>query len=400
MPVWHDSTRRWVDDGRLVLLGVTQEQHADRCRLFARWQKFEFPILHDPINVLRSQAVPILTAIDEHGIVRNLQPRLETFEAEFLDRSFPAETAEAESSPPQPPDLDALKDQVRRTRTADAWRSLGDALVLWGGIDRIDEAIDAYEHVLGLRPDDADSHFRLGVCFRLRFESSHRRPGDFQAAVDAWGEALDREPNQYIWRRRIEQYGPRLAKPYPFYDWVDQATADLATRGEPPVHLAVMPTGAEIAQPSREFEALDPVQQSPDPQGRIHRDRLGLVEAEVAVVPAKVGAGETARVHVTFLPNAIRKAHWNNESTPLRIWIDPPEGWRVSNRLLSAPQGDRPETNEVRRLDFEVEVPSTASGVTRIPAFALYNVCEDLGGVCLFLRQDLVIEVEVMQDAP
>ncbi|WP_169977222.1 tetratricopeptide repeat protein [Tautonia rosea] len=400
MPVWHDSTRSWVNDGRLVLLGVTQEQHADRCRLFARWQEFEFPILHDPINVLQSEAVPILTAIDEHGIVRDLQPRLETFEAEFLDRSFPAEHTNAEVASAQPPDLDTLRNLARSNPTADAWRSLGDALALWGGIGRIDEAIEAYEHALALRPDDADSRFRLGVCHRMRFESPHRLPGDFQAAVDAWGQALNQEPNQYIWRRRIEQYGPRLAKPYPFYDWVDEATEALAARGEPQVPLAVMPTGAEIAQPSRDFEVFDAVEQSPDPQGRINRDRQGLIEAEVAVVPAKVRPGATARVHVTFLPNAIRKAHWNNESTPLRLWIEPPEGWRVSGKLLTAPQGDEAETNEIRRLDFEVEVPSSATGPTRIPAFALYNVCEDLGGVCLFLRQDLVIEVDVIQEAP
>jgi hypothetical protein len=389
-----------VDEGRLVLLGVTQEQHADRCRLFAQWQDFEFPILHDPINVLRSEAVPILTAIDEHGIVRDLQPRLETFEAEFLDRSFPARNTEAEGVPPRPPDFDALRRFARSAQTADAWRDLGDALVLWGGIGRINEAIDAYSLALARRPDDANGLFRLGVCHRMRFESAHRLPGDFQAAVDAWGQALDREPNQYIWRRRVEQYGPRLAKPYPFYDWVDQAIEELAARGETPVPLAVMPTGAEIAQPAREFEVLDAVGQSPDPRGRIVRDRDELIEAEVAVVPAKVHAGETARVHVTFLPSAARKAHWNNESTPLRIWIDPPAGWRVSGQLITAPQGDRPETNEVRRLDFEVEVPPSATGPTRIPAFALYNVCEDLGGVCLFLRQDLVIEVNVVRGSP
>ena len=81
--------------------------------------------------------------------------------------------------------------------------------------------------------------------------------------------------------------------------------------------------------------------------------------------------------------------------TPLRLWIDPPEGWRVSSRLLTAPQGDRPETAEARQLDFEVEVPPSASGRTRLPAYALYNVCEDERGVCLFRRQDLVVEVDV-----
>jgi hypothetical protein len=156
-----------------------------------------------------------------------------------------------------------------------------------------------------------------------------------------------------------------------------------------------MPSGAEIAHPAREFEVTQDDERPPDPEGRINRDRDGLVEVEVTVVPARVRAGQTARVHVSFLPDDSRKAHWNNESTPLRLWIDPPEGWRVSSRWLTAPQGDRPETDEVRRLDFEVEVPPAASGRTRLPAHALYNVCEDVGGVCRFLRQDLVVEVEV-----
>ena len=75
MPVWHDATRQLVKDGRLVILGVTQEQHPERCRLFAQWKQFDWPILHDPINVLESAAVPIVVAIDEHGIVRSTRPR-------------------------------------------------------------------------------------------------------------------------------------------------------------------------------------------------------------------------------------------------------------------------------------------------------------------------------------
>ena len=75
VPVWHEATREWVKQGRLVLLGVTQEQHADRCRLFAQWKRFDWPILHDPINLLEAPAVPIVVAIDEHGIVRAIRPR-------------------------------------------------------------------------------------------------------------------------------------------------------------------------------------------------------------------------------------------------------------------------------------------------------------------------------------
>ncbi len=157
---------------------------------------------------------------------------------------------------------------------------------------------------LALDPADKNALFRLGVAHRMRHESAGRRPGDFQAAIDAWGRALELDPNQYIWRRRIEQYGPRLAKPYAFYDWVVQAKAEISRRGETPVPLTVEPYGSELAGPVRDVlaEASAPVE--PDPKGQIHRDEERLIEAEVVVVPARVRPGQAARVHVTFRPGA------------------------------------------------------------------------------------------------
>ena len=125
----------------------------------------------------------------------------------------------------------------------------------------------------------------------MRHESAGRRPGDFQAAVDAWGRALVLDPNQYIWRRRIEQYGPRLTKPYAFYDWIVQARAEITRRGESPVPLAVEPYGSELAGPVRDIldEAALPVE--PDPKGQIQRDTQRLIEAEVVVVPSRSASG-------------------------------------------------------------------------------------------------------------
>ena len=196
----------------------------------------------------------------------------------------------------------------------------------------------------------------------MRHESAGRRPGDFQAAIDAWGRALELDPNQYIWRRRIEQYGPRLAKPYAFYDWVVQAKAEISRRGETPVSLTVEPYGSELAGPVRDVlaEASAPVE--PDPKGRIQRDEQRLIEAEVVVVPTRVRPGQAARVHVTFRPGAAHSAHWNNESTPLRVWVAGAEGWTIASRLLEAPQGDQPESVEVRRLEFEVKAPADRRG--------------------------------------
>ncbi len=378
-----------------MLLGVTQEQHPDRCRLFAQWKGFDWPILHDPINLLEAAAVPIVVAIDEQGVVRSVRPKPETLEQDFLDREFHTGGAAPVPMRPPTPDPEQVARQAGAENTAPAWRRLGDALVLWGGANRVNEAIAAYEETLRRAPGDAIARFRLGVCYRLRSEGPKRHPGDFQAAVRAWDRAFAAHPNQYIWRRRIQQYGPRLEKPYPFYDWVDQATAEVRARGEKPIPLPVPPSGAEIAGPVREFgpEASPP--RAPDPEGRILRDGDGLIRTEVVVVPSRIPAGQSARIHVSFHPNSRRMAHWNNEAEPLRLWIDPPPGWEISRRLLVAPQGDRPETNEVRRLEFEVRAPATGAGTVQFSAYALYYACENIGGTCRFLRQDIPITVEV-----
>jgi hypothetical protein len=379
----------------MVVLGVTQEQHADRCQLFAQWQRFDWPILHDPINLLEAPAVPIIVAIDEHGIVRAVRPRPETFAAEFVDKTF------ADDAPPDaprsagPPDPTALRLQAEANPDAGAWRAVGDALTIWGGEERTHQAIDAYDRALKLDPADKNSWFRLGVAHRMRHESVGRRPGDFQAAINAWGRALDLDPNQYIWRRRIEQYGPRLTKPYAFYDWVLQAKAEISRRGDTPVALTVEPYGSELAGRVRDVVAEASAPAEPDPKGQIHRDDERLIEAEVVVVPARIRPDQAARVHVTFRPGVAHKSHWNNESTPLRVWVVGAEGWTVASRLLEAPQGDQPESDEIRRIDFEVKAPSTAQGRVRLAAYSLYNTCEQAGGRCLFLRQDLSVELDV-----
>jgi peroxiredoxin len=88
VPVWHDLTRQLVNDNKLVVLGVTQEQHPERCRLFAQWKQFDWPILHDPINVLETSAVPVVVAIDEQGVVRSTRPQPQSFEKEFIDKTL------------------------------------------------------------------------------------------------------------------------------------------------------------------------------------------------------------------------------------------------------------------------------------------------------------------------
>ena len=89
MPVWHRLTEAWRKDGRLQVVGIVQEQHPDRARLFAQWHEIDWPILWDPLSITGSAAVPNLTLVDEHGIVRSRRPDATTIESAFIERDFP-----------------------------------------------------------------------------------------------------------------------------------------------------------------------------------------------------------------------------------------------------------------------------------------------------------------------
>ena len=102
------------------------------------------------------------------------------------------------------------------------------------------------------------------------------------------------------------------------------------------------------------------------------------------------------RVHVVLRLDPKKQAHWNNEAEPLRLWVDPPEGWQVSERLLQAPAVREPVSGEERALDFEIKAPKEAQDKVRLDAFALYNVCDDKGGQCRFLRLDVPIDVRTL----
>jgi hypothetical protein len=395
VPAWNNKTREWVREGKLVVLGIAQEQHPNRNRLFTQWHKIDWPVLHDPVNVMQVRGVPIEVAIDENGIVRSLRPKMDTFEEEFLNKTFTGKGSKPPKIKATRPEPGALRRRAEKSRSSEAWRELGDALVLWGGQSKINEAINAYKQAIQINPDDGDAHFRLGVCYRLRYDSKQRASSDFQTAVNHWTRSRVLQPNQYIWRRRIEQYGPRLTKPYPFYDWVETAARDIIARGEKPVELMVLPTGSEIASKGSKFETIERSVKSPDPQGQIYRDEKSLILSEVTVVPPQVKPEEAVRVHVTLRPNTKLKAHWNNEAEPLKLWVDVPEGWKVEPQLLTAPQGDRPETTEPRQLEFEVRTAAGAKGTSKLNVYALYYVCEDAGGMCYFLRKDIPVTIAV-----
>lgn len=397
MPGWHAATAELQAEGKLQTVGIVEEQHPERARLFMQWKEMGWPILVDSLDLLEVNVVPITLALDEQGIVRILNPMVEKLgqiQEHFLNRTYEAPT----TSPPAhhgPADLAELQ-QATENGSADRWPAYTQELALWAGDERLDEAIEAYQQVLALEPEEGWSHFRLGVLYRRRYDSPYRQAGDFQAAVQSWERALDIDPNNYIWRRRIQQYGPRLDKPYPFYDWVPQARQEIQARGDVPVELTVEPGGAEFAAPASEFKADVESVEEPDPRGRILRDEDDLIQVETTAVPQTVTAGETVRVHVLLRPKQIADAHWNNEVDASLLWITPPNGWQVDTPAVTAPLPPTPTSEEVRTFEVELQSPAEAApGLHTIPAYALYYVCEGRNGACLYRRQDIGVPIEI-----
>lgn len=387
MPGWHEATLKLQESGELEMVGIILEQHPERARLFMQWQRMSWPVLVDPLNLMGLAVVPVTLLIDEEGIVRFRG------DLENLDQFLRTEPGGPARTPPEVsrPSLDVLAGEAS---TPEGLRRYADALFLWGGPARIDLAIDTYRRALAREPDHGPTLFRLGVAYRQRYDSERRRQDDFHAAVASWGKALAIDPNQYIWRRRIQQYGPRLMKPYPFYDWVDEARADIAARGETAAALPVEPRGAEIAHPSQSFTGATD-HSAPDPQGKIRRDDKGFVRTEVTVVPTLIEPGAAGRVHLVLRPNPEIEAHWNNEAEDLAVWIDPPPGWQVDQRLLSVANPPELVSDEDRRLEFEIKSPKDFAGTARLSGYALYYVCEDVRGACLYRRQDIALDIAV-----
>jgi len=391
VPGWHEKTKDLVADGKLVLLGITQEQHAERCRLFAQWKGFQWPILHDPVNVMRSKAVPLTVAIDELGVVRSTRPTekwvRETFVKTDYEGSEPTDKAKL-------PSVEELQEIAEAEDSAGAWRALGDAASIWKPGDT-DLAVNAYNSALQRDQESPVTHFRLGVAYRNRHESIHRQQSDFNRAVSHWTAALTMDPNQYIWRRRIQQYGPRLAKPYPFYDWVDKAEAEIVARGDTPIALEVPLSGAEIAKPAKSFDA-SVRQVSPDPRNLITRDKGRSVAINRVFVPSRVQAGDSVRLHLEF-SLASKDVLWNNEGEPLRVWIEGTRSWKPQQQL-TVYQGvpGAAESSETRLV--EIELQSTAEAKSEsIRGFAVFNICEKSTGTCLMRRADFSAHVNVVE---
>jgi hypothetical protein len=395
--VWHEATRELRRQGKIEVVAIVQDQHPDRDRLFLQWKHVDWPVLADPLNILNLETVPIAVAVDEFGIVRFTELPMsaaKTIEQTFVNKKYAPREAHVEPKP----DLRALARAPHAT-AADAV-AYGDAVAVWGTASQLGEAIDAYRQAVRLDPQSAVAHFRFGSALRQRYDSPARRGTDFQEAVTEWNRAVELEPNRYIYRRRSQQYGPRLETPVALFDWIRTARAEITARGETPLPLLVEPGESEFESPAASNLAVSnkrPVKLTePDPQGRLRRDHGEFVAWDATVAPLAVKGGDEARVHLTFRPNIDRKAHWNNSVDPLTIWLKLPAGWSVDRAPIVIPNKATEVSQETRIAQFQVRAPANAHpGQVQIPGYATYYVCEDVQGVCVYRRRDIEILLNV-----
>lgn len=210
----------------------------------------------------------------------------------------------------------------------------------------LNESISAYEKAVELAPSDGINWFRLGALLQRRSESDHRQEDDAQRARGAWGKALEINPNQYIWRRRLQQYGATRDKPYSLYGWVAEAQEAIRKRGEEPYPLRVALTRSESATLQEQVAVLRSPPKNPDPQDRIFRDEKPLVRSETIVTPQRIAPGETVHVEIRLRLDRAHKSHWNNEVEPLRLWVHLRSGWVVNPQMVVQDDPEEPTSIE------------------------------------------------------
>ena len=381
MPVWHATVQKLAPEN-LAVIGVVQEQHSERTRLYKQWKQYDFPIAQDSVTKLGAAVVPIFIGVDEHGIVRNNRLRPGGL-AKFLATEF---EAPATAAPVMDGEIDYAK-MAAEDATAENLCMMGDAEMLFRiSKDKShNKAIAAYQSALEKEPKNGTILFRLGAAYRQRYDEQSHDDADFDLASKYWTLAMEANPRQYIWRRRIEQYGPRLQKPYPFYDWVGTAIKEIEQRGEVPVKLTVELTQSELAARSKpDFSKRDTMPESTE---ELQRDEGEYISIESTMVPGFVKPGKPATVHLRLVAAG---AKWNNESTPLTVWVDS-DSAKLSKQLMVFDNPNSADSKENRSFEFDLMVGGDGND-SSISGFALYNVCTE-DGVCMYRRQDFKIDV-------
>lgn len=396
LAAWRERTRQAVADKKLVLLGVMEEQYADRCRLFVQWKGItDLPLLHDPLNLAAVAHVPMVVGVDEHGFVRVINPDPDRFEKSFVRRTFKYDPKQRRPAIENLTDPRYTKRMAGEARTAASLREHGDALVLGGLPPQIDEALTTYPSAIELDADDGLAFFRLGVAHRIRYDQPQRQPGDFQAAIDAWKQAVRKNRNNAVFRSRLVQYGLRTDRTTSMYRWIPTARKKIAARGGTPEKLAVQPIAAELAKPRKKFKSVKSAGPDGDADGGTRPDDQPLVVFEAVVVPSVSAKRKRyAQLLLVFRPSDRGGVQWDNRGDPLRVRLEPADGVKFSRQFAAFKNPESAGSSEERTLSFEVKLPkSSKRWPVTIKGHALYRISSGGGSAVRLLRRDFEVKV-------
>lgn len=392
VPKWYETLKPHVDEGKLVIVGIVEEQHPDRARLFAQWKGITGPLLQDPVNYVHVSELPVVVAVDENGIVRARDCDLETVEKKFIKRKYSGKPAFIPPNTEEPPNTRVTRRLADEARGASACVEHGEALLLAGEPAQVEEAIKVYAQALEYDKENARAEFGLGTAYLMQFEGEKRQAGDFQRAIDAWTRAVSLAPGNHVFRARLQQYGPKVAKQPAPYGWIEAARKDIRTRGDVPIALAVEPNGAETGRKMSPSD--DDKRPAGDPKGKVARDKKGLISIEETVVRSTEKSHDRIHeIHLIFRPSVESGGQWGGESEALRVWVKGSKSVKVSPEVLEWSKTKEAANSDVRTLNFTATREGKSRKPVTIKGYALCHVREGQEGKSQFLRQDFQIKI-------
>lgn len=248
VPQWYRKLKKHVDDGKLVIIGIAQEQHADHAALFAQWKGLTGPMMHDPVNYLHVDRLPSFVCVDQNGYVRNIKPDLKTIEERFINRKFAGKPAHIPENTEEPPNTVVTRRYANESRMPQDQIIHGEALLISALPPQIDEAIEYYQKAIAEDAKNARAYFGLGVAHCMRFNGEAPQPGDLKAALDAWTRAVELVPKNEVYRERLREHSPiESDQPSP-QAWIKTARKSITRRGDTPQPLSADPFAASTPE--------------------------------------------------------------------------------------------------------------------------------------------------------
>jgi hypothetical protein len=246
---WHRITKPLIDAEKLVVIGVAQEQSPERCRLLLQWLKIDWSVLHDPLNTFEVRKIPLAIAIDEHGYVQDPNASPSTFEAKFVNQTYPTPKTPAYYERDFMQEPKVTRRIVGETNLPEDWDQHGTSSILSWRAAWLGEGVAAFTSLTSKQPKSAAAYFRLGVAQLFRGTSKFSEDDDLEAAVKSLKKALALSPRNAVYAQRLaEAMGKDKSSQA---EWIKIAKKEIKARGDKPVDLPKAGKPAPTSAPAK-----------------------------------------------------------------------------------------------------------------------------------------------------